>query len=279
MLENAAASPPDPASSMQMAIHGFRFRRLLGRIHTSLYSNKALEDAAAHLQSVHAWNLRAELENWRASVPPLLPLKGQALSFFTTRDGFITDYYYAVLLLCRVQIIDCKGEATSGAFIECVQAAVNILRAYRGQFIGKPTCYTWGALHELFLAGLTYLNCLWTSADARRATRPDQVSSNCTDCTVVLAIMAERWDVAAPYRDIFEALAGHTMTMMTDKEHERPTSLGSLTESGDPDVESMMRWRSRIPDMEISSGIDILLTSLIGDMPSDTQAAANEGSW
>ncbi|KAJ5100515.1 transcriptional activator protein acu-15 [Penicillium angulare] len=276
--EGALASLTKPTVAMSMAVHGFRYRRLLGRIHTSLYSKRALADVTGNSAAVSIELLRTELETWKASTPSLVPLSGQALSFFTTKDGFDTDYYYAILLLYRVQIIK-SNEASRSAFFNCLQAAENILHAYRDQFIGRPTCYTWVALYEIILAGLTYLHCIWTSPDIRQTTRPDQVSSVCTDCTVVLVVMAEKWAAAAPYRDIFEALANRTMTMITDARYGESGLPSVFTESVDPDVETLMQWRTDIPHTGISDEIDSLLACLVGDQPSGMQAGNNEESY
>jgi hypothetical protein len=272
------SSLSDPATGTTRAIYAFRLRRLWGCIHTSLYSDTVLSNPANKLHLTRIQHLRTELENWRASIPPLTPLAGEALSLFTTSDGFDLDYNYALLLLYRVQIIASKGAAIDSIFFECMQAAASICHGYRRQFIGKPTSYTWGALHELFLAGLTYLHCLWTSPAVREATRQDQVSSTCTDCTIVLVVMAERWGAAAPYRDIFEALAGRTMTMMADKSHEKRMLTSTPTQPDGPDAGDMMQWRERIADTGMSGGVDMLLTGLIGDLPSHNQDADAEGS-
>ncbi|KIN08863.1 hypothetical protein OIDMADRAFT_100432 [Oidiodendron maius Zn] len=254
------SSSSEPPTSMSVAIHVFRLRCFWARVHTSLYSD------TTHCSPDHArtQELHAELENWLASAPPITPRVGDALSIFGSRDWFDLNYNFSILLLYRGQIIDSKGAADS-VFMTCLQSCANICHGYRRQYIGRPVNYTWGAIHFLFMAGLTYLHCLWTSPAIREAVRHDDLSSTCTDCTIVLAVMAEKWKGAAPYRDIFDALASRTMTMMVDKNHDQwmlPTTL-ALSDGLDP--ADLIQWMADITDMGMSDGMDRLLTGLIGD--------------
>jgi hypothetical protein len=266
------SSSDDPPTSMTGAIHTFRIRRILGRIHTSLYSD--VTPTPAKTDQTQIEQFRAEIEAWRASVTPTTSHTGEALSLFATSDWFDFEYNYTILQLYRSQIVESQDTATDKVFLDCLRAAEGICRGYRRQFLGKPTSYTWAALHELFLAGLTYLHCLWTSPSAREANRPGQVSSTCTDCTIVLVMMAERWDAAAPYRDIFEALANRTITMMDDKTHENWNLPHALTQPDDLDADDLMQWMTNIADTGMADGIDGLLTSLIGELPSQEQEFA-----
>ncbi|KAF7541951.1 hypothetical protein G7054_g357 [Neopestalotiopsis clavispora] len=160
--------------------------------------------------------LRHELETWRSTAPPAVNHRDQALSLFGQDDWYDVNYSYSILLLHRRHLTNTKKEVPDEVILECLQAAENICSRYRRQYVGGSVGYTWGAIHFIFLAGLTYLHCLWISPAARKSRRHDTVSSTCTDCTMVLVVMAERWTGATPYRDIFETLSKRTITMMTD---------------------------------------------------------------
>lgn len=260
---------------MSHALHGFRIRALQGRIQTTIYSNTTISNSPAH--QAHVQGLRLELDEWRASCPPLKPPPPSGtLSFFTTTDWFAVNYNYAILQLYRVQITDRKGGDREQIFMECLQAAKSICNSFRRQFFGNPTTYTWGALHELFLAGLTYLYCLWTSPAARRATRHDYISSTCTDCTMVLVKLAEQWSHAAPYRDIFESLASRTMTMMADQQRggEEPS-----TATIPPDQQNLSQWWAGIADTGGPVGVEWILDELMNDLSSQEQHANIGQPW
>lgn len=118
------------------------------------------------------------------------------------------------------------------------------------------------------MAGLTYLHCLWTSPAVREAIRQDDVISTCTDCTIVLVVMSERWAGASPYRDIFEALAARTMTMMVDKNDQWWMLPTRSTLSNGLDQKALNQWMADIVDVGMSDGMDRMLTGLIGSVTS-----------
>lgn len=252
---------------MTHAIHGFKVRALIGRIQTAIYSDLSLRDPAIRKGRVEQLSL--ELENWRASKPlPMVPPVGGALAYFVTTDWYECNYYYATLHLYRVQITDTKDPAPDEIFLRCLDAAKRTCHSFRRQYFGKPMTYTWSALHELFIAGLTYLYCLWMSPAARGVSRHDQVSSTCTDCTMVLVILAERWSDAASFRDIFETLASRTMTMMADSNHGNQITSTALAPGQAMYPEDLSQWVAGISDAGIPVGVDWLLSELIDEYPS-----------
>ena len=251
---------------MSNAIHVFRLRLLWARIHASLYSDISARDPNHPTYINLIEKLRAELEAWRASIPPILPRTGDALTIFNTPEWFDLNYNSTILYLYRGQLID--GRSISDAiFRECSQAAKAICHDYRRLYVGQSVNYTWGAIHVIFVAGLLYLHCLWTSSAVRAKTRQDDFTRTWMDCTMVLVVMAERWEGAASFRDIFEALANGTMIMMTEegrgnKESPIPQALANNVDEGD-----FTRWMAEIGDLGTSDWVDNFLTGLIHDHP------------
>ncbi|KAJ4253808.1 hypothetical protein NW762_010203 [Fusarium torreyae] len=197
----------------------------------------------------------------------MVPPRGGALSYFVTPDWYETNYNCAILHLYRVQITDTKDPAPDEIFLKCLTTAKKTCHSFRRQYFGKPMTYTWSGLNELFLAGLTYLYCLWMSPAARQASRYDQISSTCTDCTMVLVMLAERWPEAAPFRNIFEALASRTMTMLTDSQEGNQAVSTTLGVEQDMNTEGLSQWAAGISDAGISTGVDWLLSELIDEYP------------
>ncbi len=251
---------------MTHAIHGFRIRSLFGSIQSALYSDCTLHDP--QIRQDRGQQLLIELEKWRASTPPpMKPPPDGILSFFTTTDWNEVSYNYAILQIYRIQIADGRNPASDEMFLTCLNAAKNICHGFHRQYFGKPTTYTWSALHEMFLAGLTYIYCLWTSPAAREASRHDHVSRTCMDCTMFLVILAERWADAAPYRDIFEVLASRTMTMMADSQQGNSVAPVALVQGQDMYPEDLPLWMAGISDTGLSIGADWLLSELIDEFP------------
>lgn len=249
---------------MTRAIHTFRIRRLLNRIHTYIYSKADPRCSGQHDQQIDVQNIRADIEKWRSELPPTPPhhAANEELVLFTTADWYDLEYNYTILQLYRAQIVDHRTETADEVFLDCMSAAESICRCYRRQFLGKPTSCTWAALHELFLAGLTYLHCLWTSPAAREAAGHGKAHSTCNDCTIALVIMAERWDVVAPYREIFMALASRTMSMMGDKTDDNGSKTVDSADSQDWVEENWTEWMKIVAEAGMLRGFNGLLTGL-----------------
>jgi hypothetical protein len=269
-------SSNDPPTTMSTAIHVFRLRCLWARIRASLYSDITGSCPDSPTYGTRVERLRTELDAWIASVPPIPPRVGVALSIFECRDWYDLNYSGTIILLYGGGLTGSRG-VSDGVFIECARAAGNICHGYRRQYIGKPVNYTWGTLHVLFMAGLTYLHCLWASPAVREAVRYDDISSTFTDCTMLLVVIAERWKSAGPYRDIFEALASRTMTMMVDKNHEQWMLLAPSTLSDRQVPGNLTQWMADIADVGMSDGVDRALNNLIGEFISQEQKTDNLG--
>lgn len=244
---------------MARAIHHFRIRRLMSRIHSALYSDVTICDPADETYRTQVAKFRTEVDNWRASAPTMLN-KGQELSLFATAAWFDLEYHYVLLQLYRRQITHGQTDPADPAILICLQAAQSMCQTYRRLYMQRSMTCTWAALHEVFLAGLMYLHCIWTFPTAREAHMQGQVHSTCGNCTVVLVIMAERWHEAATYRDIFENLANRTMAMVDQKMPLSTPPLVTGLEGGD-----LAEQMTLIDDMEIPEGFDELLMSLVGD--------------
>lgn len=250
-------NPTIGSPGMERAAHTFRIRFLMSKIHHTLYSRSSSCCRYIHDSGEQIRNFRQELELWRASIPLMTASTAQALSLFATRDWFDLEFDYAILQLYRVPLVDPATEASDPCFEECFQAAKDICIRYRTQFLGKPTSYTWMALHELFLAGMTYIHCLWTSTTIRASQRSSQVSSVCNSCTIVLVIMAERWNAAAPYRDLFERLSEKTLMMLEEESTLNLNVRDSLNrdESTRTDWMNWERWFDETGTSEIYSSL------------------------
>lgn len=257
------SSKPPPTTMMTYAIHGFRLRVLLGRIQTALYSDCSVTTSEKYARME---TLSQALDNWWAETPPPRPLPpGGALSCFMTPDFYNISYDHAILQLYRLRIADRKALAPDDVFLKCLHAARDMCLGFRRQFLGTRTAFTWSAIHETFLAGLTYIYCLWTSPACRETSRNDEVSSTCTACTVVLVVLGERWAGAAPFRDIFEVLSSRTMTMLADAQQGKEVQPAPLDVRQEPCLPDLEQWIADVSEMGSMSGADWLLNGLTED--------------
>ncbi|EPE09054.1 transcriptional activator protein acu [Ophiostoma piceae UAMH 11346] len=229
----------EPLTNMSGAIHAINLRKLWSKISSQVYPTTNRDGRAWDETTI--MNLRQELEQWRASSPDRLELYDtQPLSVWASQEWFNNAFDYSILLLYRHHIampasfggfasfttFAPPGQAGDGsadslpqahierALDECLYYSRDMCLNYRRLYQKPSIQFTWGSLHILFLGGLTYLYCLWRSARLRAKVRRADVASTCMACTTVLVIIAERWNLATVYRDIFEALSERTISMM-----------------------------------------------------------------
>ncbi|KXH27020.1 hypothetical protein CSIM01_12595 [Colletotrichum simmondsii] len=241
LLSASRTSNTDPPTLMTGFIHAIKLRRLWTKISDNLYPPTTRRCGCGHTATIES--LRQELEEWRAKTPDQLNYsRAHPLSVFTSRSWFQLAYDHSILLLYRHYMMggspaanhstpDGAGhggnlndnEATERALEECAVRAREMCMLYRRVYQSSSVQFTWGSLHILFLGGLTYLYCLWRSKRVRDSTRQADVVTTCMACTTVLIIIAERWNLATSYRDIFEALSQRTITMVCN-DGQKPTA-------------------------------------------------------
>ncbi|OJJ50349.1 hypothetical protein ASPZODRAFT_58113 [Penicilliopsis zonata CBS 506.65] len=256
--------PESPPTVMSAAIHTTHLRRIWSRIQDQIYSvNTPIN--MHHYTDELLPSFKKELDGWLECVPSTRPPSSGVLSTFSTAEWFQLAYNHSILLLYRRALVNDRQGKSTANYMECCQAARDICLLYRKLFLNSPVSYTWGVLHILFLAGLTYLHCVITSPGVREAVRQDEVSSTCTACTIVLVIMAERWKAAAPYRDTFEMLANATMSMLvrasTSTAASTPNQCGYGPILVPGDVSSQLE---EMVDIGMCSGTEELLNQFLG---------------
>ncbi|KAI5461692.1 fungal-specific transcription factor domain-containing protein [Mariannaea sp. PMI_226] len=264
-VQGTPRSPHDPPTSMTNAIHVFRLRCIWARIHQYLYSENELDSAddATHRSRIEG--LRAELDEWLASAPEVLPRTGHTLSIFSTRAWYELNYNYTVLHLYRTQLAEGRGSADA-IFSDCLKAAKGICSQYRRLYVGTPVRHTWGTLRCIFFAGLVYLHCLWTAPRVCDTIQYDDVSRTCTDATMVLVVIAQAWEEAAPYRDLFEGLVNRTMTMIVSRNngaHVSSTPLASAFTS--TEQETLTQQMADVADLGMSGEMEALLAGFMDE--------------
>lgn len=222
----------DPPTLMTGVIHAIRLRRLWTEMNDQLYPPRRsvrCGDSCSHQGAIDS--LRKKLEEWRSTTPDQLDYSAShPLSVFASRSWFQLAYNHSILLLYRHYMVASHGNYDTEAaeygtladmahnmnevLEECFIRAREICLIYRRIYQSSSVQFTWGSVHILFLGGLTYLFCLWRSAALRMKAKRSDIISTCLACSTVLIIVAERWNLATSYRDMFEALSQRTISMI-----------------------------------------------------------------
>lgn len=82
---------------------------------------------------------------------------------------------------------------------------------------------------------------------------------------MVLVVLAERWPDAGPYRDIFEALAGSTMTMIANEQQGDITAQHHRISWQENRPKDLSQWMTNVSEGGISPGIDQLMSEFMDD--------------
>lgn len=214
-------SDKEPSRMMSPSLHFIQLRRIWANIQSldkSDWMEHAKSDMASSSHYHTAEKIDQQLREWSENAP----LEPKNSTLFSGRDWLSLSYHHSILLLHRRRLIvgsDYPEMSTHPLIVQshlkCAESAIQICRLYREIYFTSAVSFTWGALHVLFLAGLTFLHSLWTSKEVRDACRRDVVAT-CTSCTIVLVVMGERWSVAQPYRDLFNLLADATQAMLAE---------------------------------------------------------------
>lgn len=228
---------------------------------------------APHRNSSSTQKFKDELRAWMDAAPEQLVEGCAANNAFGSPGWYKLMYHHSILLLHRRRLVVRQRSShdqsrwaapecdDASVYLDCASSSQAICELYRTLYLSQRLNDTWGALHVLFLAGLTYVHCLWNNPETRNTIRRDIVSSTCTSCMIVLAVMSERWDAVAPYRDTFEALSNPTQAMLVDLETASCMPSGPVLSSLQADQVS--NYFAGMADIGMCSSVEQLLMDMI----------------
>ncbi|CAI7653594.1 unnamed protein product [Penicillium glandicola] len=259
------SSSDTPATIISSAIHTIRIRQIWGRIQTFMYSQTGMETTSPIMASMLEGSFKNELDKWLSDAPEQLSSNRKHNNTFGSVEWFQLMYHHSILILHRHKLVTSHsslGETDEAAavYVECARSADAICQLYRQLYSTNRLNDTWGALHVLFLGGITFLYCLWMSPGTRAAFRLDKVSSTCTSCMMIFAVMAERWKAAEPYRECFDILSSSTQAMLVDSittiaPPAMPVSLSSVHDQ-------LPDFLSSIAELGMCSSVEALLSEM-----------------
>lgn len=199
---------PDTA----VACHVVRLRRIQSSICSFVYKPQhhlfRIDSKEADATRVE---IVLELNNWVLT----FPAKSEPLLSFETPNWSLISYHNLMLLLLRPVVLEVlihKRELNDRLiewFKVFTQLASAICLNYKEIHAKGKMSYTWLALHCVFVAGLSFLYCLWVDLSLsvlewrRRGVVYDTISA----CSSILYVLAERFSSAAVFRDTFESIS------------------------------------------------------------------------
>ncbi|GKZ64129.1 hypothetical protein AnigIFM50267_003588 [Aspergillus niger] len=187
-------------TQVSSALHLIRGRRIQSRI----LSIMMRADYDQRFAGSHQWRLHMleVLNDWKAQLEP----HSDPLSKGYTSEGWVGMLYnYTVLLLYRPT----KAKMSGLVMEHCIRACTDIALTFWKYLKSRQTAQLWPGLLSQFGIGITLLYCLWVVPPSHRSVeiQSPKIGTAIRTCSVILAVLSERWTEAEPLRDIFDLLA------------------------------------------------------------------------
>ncbi|RAK79591.1 nitrilase [Aspergillus fijiensis CBS 313.89] len=197
---------PDETESMpritqvSSALHLLRGRRIQSRILGIMMRTDYEHRFAAH----HNWRLHLleALDQWKMQLQP----HSDPASEGYTSEGWVGMLYnYTILILYRPT----KENLCRFVSERCITACSNILHTFWMYLKRRQTAQLWPGLLSQFGTGIILLYCLWATPPSERpaSIQLSEITKAIRTCTVILAVLSERWTQAEILRDVFDLLA------------------------------------------------------------------------
>lgn len=205
--------------------HLFSMSQLMSEIKHVLHSQTWTTNIAYPRVDYFAWlqDFQPRLQHWYDIIPP--PANAHQLSIFAHQAYWDVLYSNALLLLHRPHSI-AQHPSTESLFITFDHSSKLIASIKTLQREGKIHIY-WQSVHELFMAGLGIIYCLWQSEEISQQRAISSSIATLNACASTLSALSERFPGAAGCRDTFETLSAATIDWLLthDAEQERQNRL------------------------------------------------------
>lgn len=215
--------PHDPVESDEIDIHHKRaanhvtaLHKLQSEIKHVLYHQMKGASLAFPLPDYNLWirDIQPRLEQWKVSTPPLD--KAHPQSIFASQHWWDAMYSSALLLLYRPNpLIPCL---TATSLDICFEVSCSTITSIKMLHREKRIDIPWVWVHQLILAGLTMVYCVWHSDEVLNRISFQDLMDTTQRCSSVLAALAERFPGAAGCRDAFEMLSVTTLKWFVAKD-------------------------------------------------------------
>lgn len=200
---------PGP-SYKNVALSFFRIRQIQAQIQRILYDAAELPRRFANLDEWTSF-MCARLDEWRDQCPKT----PEEMNCNFNLAFFELNYYQTQLLIHGLSPINTTTKPH--AFFILAEAGLRIITIYSELHRKKIINYTWVAVHNLFMAGTSYLYALYHSRLVRSKTSIKDIEVACRACLNVLSSLQDRCDAAVGCKDSFKMLAAAIIKLCHDE--------------------------------------------------------------
>ncbi|KFA70194.1 hypothetical protein S40285_04420 [Stachybotrys chlorohalonatus IBT 40285] len=220
--EQDRSIPPSPPTSMSTLIHLLRLKRIESEIQHTIYRVDRME--ASQDICIQTNTFIDKLHAWKNAIPQQkLHQEMMENQVYLSYDSYMAAYYKAFRTLLQPRLYE---KNIPERYLElCAEACRGVCQTYKRLHTKLPIAFTSLSLQSVFLAGLTLIYCMWIDTTNSRAFNNHGAL---TDCSIMLYVMAERWQVGRKYRDLFELVKKSVLETIEEGQHAPRSAVPSL---------------------------------------------------
>lgn len=197
-------------SYKSISISFFKIRRIQLEVQRILYENGEIPRRFVDLDHWRQ-HIHDELELWRNSTPK----SHRQMNCDFNVEFFTLNYNHTLLSLNGLSPRTFK--LTVEAYHKVLEALKNLMACYTQLFQKKAINYTWAAVHNLFIAGTSYLFSLYNSREVRRHNSHFEVKKITEECISVLKLLVTACEAAQSCADTFQVLTAAVLKLCYDE--------------------------------------------------------------
>lgn len=245
-------------ASIALALHHVRLRKIQSRIICEVYVNgtklKESTSNARRLQKIQ--DIHDTLDDWRHELSLIYKAEHTPHTF----DWYERLYYTTIAVLYRATPL--FPVPPEDMIQKCYQASSKALTIYYSLLRTNEMEPSWMLIQGCFLAGITMLYAVWSCPGLSRTVRLEEITERCRICSVVLAALSAKWNVAGGVSDTFEKLANATTRkLVTQLQWTATTTTPAVVET--PAAQQL----SSIPQAVTADPISVQPTIPFPDLP------------
>lgn len=167
------------------------------------------------------------------------PCKDNARTPFEVTNWPVISYHNSITVLLRplvLQVAHLQNQASQGHlqwFRVFAESTSVICLSYKSMYLKGLFRYMWLTVHSCFVAGISFLYCIWLDQSLHILKWKNQsiIYETIAACSSILYVLAERWRTGCIFRDTFERLASIVKDGMNTNSITNEKKLVSLTPS------------------------------------------------
>lgn len=191
----------DDVSYKNVSLAFFKIRNIQSQVTKILYTSG---EVPRKYTDLNHWkqSILLELEHWKNELPNLVQMNCNFNPIF-----FNLNYHHTLLYIHGLSPKNYKLSITD--YEQLSNSAKEVINCYTQLLHTKSINYTWAGVHNLFMAGTSYLYALYNSPEIRISNPINEVKTYTNNCLTVLQSFLGRCDVAGYCCEIF-----HNLTMV-----------------------------------------------------------------